>query len=131
MPVFGTTKPQRKTLRVVINDLVDRTNDNTKRLRLLEQRGEILDARDNSTEQTMLQQFKELQEQLKVIEVKVAEKSEMMGVLESRLNEVIKQVKKAAVRADVEGLKEMVELYNPIRSKFVTRSEVEQMLSKR
>lgn len=132
MPVFGEKNPQqRKTLRVVINELVDRANDNTRRLRILEQRAEILDARDSSTEQTMLQQYKELQARISSLEAMLKERGDLVGLLESRLNETVKQVKRSATTTEVQGLKESVELYNPIKSKFITRAEVEQMLARK
>lgn len=126
MPVF--TKKRPGSLRLVINQLVERVNDDAKRLRVLEQRNEAVESRLNSIEQGLAGNYKELMSYIKGLEDKTAGLEDKIRETENRIGEIIRQFKKVATKSDLKGLENMLDIYNPLKSNFVTRGELERVL---
>ena len=128
MPLSGKDKP--KTLHSVINEMIDRVNTNSQRLRLLEQGAESLDMRLNTVEQNMLAQRNELQKSVDELGGRVSNHEKVMTGLENTLKEVITHLKKVATLSRVNELEKMIEIYNPLKSSFITREEADELVRK-
>jgi vacuolar-type H+-ATPase subunit I/STV1 len=120
-----------RSVHSVINEIVDRINDNTKRLRTLEQRSQILASRMNSVEKEMLRLNKNTQKLVSGIETRIKEQDNKVFQNETTVKEIIKQIKKLATGAKISELEELLEIYNPLKSQFVTREEVERMINEK
>jgi len=120
-----------RTVHSVINEIVDRINDNTKRLRTLEQRSQIMASRMNSVEKEMLSLNKNTQKLVSGLETKIKASNDKIFQNESTVKEIIKQVKKLATTSKISELEELLEIYNPIKSQFVTREEVQRMINEK
>lgn len=129
MAVFGDDK--KGTLHTIINELVDRTNNEAQRMRVIEQRIDNLDLRINSVEQNILNITNQMQKLTEDIDTRFKKRDERMAKTDTLINELVKHYKKLATRADVKEVKQLVDIYNPIKSDFVTRQEVERLMSER
>lgn len=127
MPVFKKTP---KTLHAVINKIVERVNTDTQRLRLLEQSLDSLNTQINTLEQNYFQSKKTIQKQLSDIKKSLSMLEDRMTKSERTLKEVIGYIKKLPTQTKVKELEELIELYNPLTSNFVTREEVLSLLKK-
>jgi len=130
MPVFGEQQPKR-SLHTIIRELVERTNTDTMRIRVLEQETDIFKSRVNALEQDMLNQKKQIKNSLSVFESKLAKQEETLRKLESTVKEIIKEMKKLASVAKIKELEHLIEIYNPIKSNFITREEAERLIEKK
>jgi vacuolar-type H+-ATPase subunit I/STV1 len=119
------------TLRTIINELVDRTNTDTQRIRVLEQREEALTFRINAMEQEALNINKAIQKLASSLESELKKRDRGISELQVVIKEMIKQLKRLATSGKVKELEAMLDLYNPLKSSFMTRDEVEQLISKR
>ncbi len=124
--------PETKaTLRTIITELVERTNTDARRLRVLEQRSESLTGQMNSVEETVLKTKKDVMEQLASMSSELERQSDRLERVEKAVEEVVKQMKKTATITDLKELEELVDIYNPLKSTFITREQVEQLLEER
>lgn len=121
-------KRSRITLGSIINQLVDRTNTDTKRLRILEQRSEVFENRVNSVEQNIITQRKDIYADISEVGSRLTKLNERVIKMENVLKEVVKQLKKTATKSDVKSLEQLIEIYNPLKSKFVTIEEVKKIM---
>ncbi len=119
------------TLRTIINELVDRTNTDTQRIRVLEQREEGLSFRINAMEQEALNINKTIQKLTINLDSELKKRDRSISEVQITIKEIIKQVKRLATSGKVKELEAMLDLYNPLKSNFMTREEVEQLISKR
>ncbi len=121
----------KATLRTIITELVERTNTDARRLRVLEQRSESLTGQMNSVEETVLKTKKDVMEQLASMSSELEKQSDRLERVEKAVEEVVKQMKKTATITDLKELEELVEIYNPLKSAFITREQAEQLLEER
>ncbi len=119
------------TLHEIVNELVDRTNSNSQRLRALEERDKVLSSRANAAEQEMLDLNRQIQESVMKIDERAKKVEERAIKTENMLKEVVKQIKKLATTSRISELEQLIEVYNPIKSQFVTREEVERLIEER
>ncbi|MFH1294847.1 MAG: hypothetical protein ABIH90_02810 [Candidatus Aenigmatarchaeota archaeon] len=121
----------KTTLRSVINELVDRANTDTRRLRVLEEKAEDLDTRFSSLKDMLLQEKKH--SAANVTDITAALKSQEIRLvkMEKTLENIVKQFKNVVTTSKIKELETLVEMYNPLTSEFVTRDELEKTLCKR
>lgn len=124
-------KKEKRTARSVLNELVERTNSNTQRLRVLEQRTESSDSRINSIEKDFIELTKNLKAMVKDTESRIAVEDDRVVQIENTVKEIVTHVKRLATSADVRGLQELIDIYNPLKSNFMTRDEVEQLIQEK
>lgn len=116
------------TLRTIINDLVNRTNTDTRRLRVLEGMSDSVVSRINSAEQNILAQKKEFNSALSKIDSRISKLEESIMRIENVNKEMIKQMKKTVTTSKIKELENLIDIYNPIKSNFVTREELGDLL---
>jgi hypothetical protein len=130
MPVFDKKQPKR-TIQSVINELVERTNSSTQRLRVLEQRTESIDAKINSLEKDLLDYFRDLKKMVGDNDKGLVSGDERMLRMEGTIKEIVGQLRKLATSADIRGLQELIDIYNPVKSNFITREEAERIIEEK
>jgi len=64
-------------------------------------------------------------------ESRVTELYEMDAENKRRLRDMINNMKRLAEKSEVAGLKELIEIYSPVKSQFITREEVENLLEEK
>jgi len=118
-------------LYTILKEVISRTNSNAKRLRTLEQRNGVIEDRINSLEKMFNEQSKELQKSLAKMEKIINKEDIRMVRVEGALKEIMKQVKKLATVPKIRELEQLIEIYNPLKSNFTTKEEVQQMIEER
>jgi cob(I)alamin adenosyltransferase len=124
-------KKQSRSINAILNDVIQRVNDDTQRLRILEQSSESLTSRINSVEQGALQGRNEMQKALSDINEGITALNERLSKTENTMKEVITHMKKLVTESQVKELESLIELYNPVKSNFVTREEMEKFVGER
>ncbi len=122
--------PDQEMFRV-INELTSRVNDVTRRLRDLEERYNETVNTTTSLENEILNQKKDISRLEQSIDSRMNDFLSKFGQLENTVNELINQLKRFATKSEVTGIKELLDIYNPLKSKFVTREQVEEMISQK
>jgi vacuolar-type H+-ATPase subunit I/STV1 len=122
---------KHSTLHSIINELVDRTNTDTQRIRVLEQREGSLSARMNSTEGEILNINKSLQKLAGDLETGLKKRDAATSELKSTVKEMLKHLKQLASVSKVKELEAMLDIYNPLKSNFVTKEEVGRLITER
>ena len=128
MPI---AKPQPRTARTVINELIERVNGDTQRLRIVEQSSESLASRMDALEQALLQQRRDVQKVLAEIAEKISALESGAAKSDSTLKEIVSHMKKLVTESQLKELETMIELYNPVKSSFVTKEELEKALKRK
>jgi vacuolar-type H+-ATPase subunit I/STV1 len=131
MPEKPAVKKPKKTVGQILNTLIERVNNNMRRLRILEGDRNITKTRLNSLEEAMLTQRKEINKVLVEIKEEVFKQNDRIFKLENTLKEVISQLKKLATTTKIKELEDLIEIYNPIKSQFVTKEEIERIIEEK
>lgn len=129
MAVFG--KDTGSNLEKIAVELINRVNENIRRLRMLENRVKALDNRINSMEQNTLVQSRNFQKALSERDTKITNLEEGLRKNELTTKEILKQLKFVATKTNIEELKNLIEIYNPLKSKFTTIEQVENMINEK
>ena len=114
-----------------MNELYQMDSENKRRLRDAEQR---LSALDNSVKrvETGLLDLKS-----KVLDLSSTGKADKAAFdakikgLENIINDIINNMKRLAEKSEIVGLKELIDIYNPVKSQFMTRTEVENLIEEK
>jgi archaellum component FlaC len=129
MAVFGKS-PDEKQERIMV-DIINRVNENVQRLRVIEQKIQAIDTMINSVEQNVVAYNKSVQKALFERDTKISSLDERVEKIETTYKEILKQLKLVATKANVDELKEFVSIYDPLKSSFVTREEMERFLEEK
>ncbi|RLI98529.1 MAG: hypothetical protein DRO99_00530 [Candidatus Aenigmatarchaeota archaeon] len=124
-------QPQKRTIKTIIRELVDRTNTDTARIRILEQQADIVKSRMESVEQNVVTQRKQTEKTVSEVSAKTEEINNRVTKLESTIRELIKEIKKLASVSNIKELESLVDMYSPLKSEFLTRDEVERLIEKK
>ncbi|MBM3304153.1 MAG: hypothetical protein FJY76_03575 [Candidatus Aenigmarchaeota archaeon] len=127
MPVITKQQP-RRTVQSVINDLIGRVNTDTRRLRIIEQELNILKSRMAAIEQNAAEQRKAINASVTELGAKVARAEDKVSRMESLIGEVVKGMKRFAPASEIKKLEQLIEIYSPLKSEFITREEAERMI---
>ncbi len=127
MPNIARQQP-RRTVQSVINDLIGRVNTDTRRLRIVEQELNILKSRTAAIEQNAAEQRKAINVSVAELGAKVARAEDKVSRMESLLGEIVKGMKRFAPASEIKKLEQLIEIYSPLKSDFVTREEAERMI---
>jgi predicted nucleic acid-binding Zn-ribbon protein len=114
--------------RAVINELVRRINEDTRRIRALEQRLSRIDNSIGSLQENALTQLNDLKVRLEKISNGLVGVSEKLNLIENEILRINKELIKTATKTEVKQIESFIDLLNPIKSRFVTRDEAERML---
>lgn len=118
-------------MHAIIQELVRRANETTRRTRTIEQRMEASDIKQTSFEESVNERLDSLGKKLKEIESKTEDIGIEIIKLKSSLDKLNKQSEGFARRREVKEIERMFELLNPIRNEFVTRKALEEELRER
>lgn len=120
-----------RTIHTVMNELIERSNSDSQRLRILEQRSEITATRVRSLEQDSLNQIKQIHNAMNKVDNRITRIEERVSKMESNIREIVKRFKSTATKVDVKEIETTLELYNPMKSNFITREEAKNLIVKR
>jgi prephenate dehydratase len=117
MPVFGEQQAKGKPSAVpIVNEIVGRVNDNTKRLRLLEQREKIITERVSSIDDTMMTKLSSVEESMKALQTKIAALEGREETVSNTLKEVVKQMQFLAKKSELKKTEETLKILESMLS---------------
>lgn len=126
-----TKQQPKQTLKTIIRELVDRTNSDTARIRVLEQEMGSIKSRNDSFEQAILNQKKQSEKVIADLTARLEKSNKRSIQIESTIKEIVREIKKLATTAKIKELETLVDIYNPLKSQFITKEEAERMIERR
>ena len=118
------------TVKAVVNKLVERSNTNTRRLRELEQQVNILATRIDSLQESGLEGAEKEGSSLKETQARLDSHEQKLTEISESIKQIVEQLKKAVTEARVQEIEALIDAYNPLKSNFVTKQEVQRMLKR-
>jgi len=115
-------------IRTFTTEILNRVDSNTRRIRSIEQRLNLLESRISSLEEKLIDEIDKLGRGFEQLQLDVKAVSESLKVLRAEMLKLNKNMEKAALKAEVKELATLLDLYNTIKSSFVTKEEVRRML---
>jgi hypothetical protein len=120
-----------KDVQAILNEVVRRGNETVRRLRDIEEKDSLFENRLNTVETTALN----LSDNKKVVDDKFTQKTEDLerSVLriDNELMRISKLLEKMAKKSELKELESLISIYNPIKTNFITREELELILEER
>ena len=124
--VFEKEQPQDTS--IFSSEIVKMVNTNTRRIRAIEQRLSGSERRIGSMEEKIIDEMDELRRGFEQISLDIKALSENLSQIRSEMLKINKNLDRAAKKSEVKELESLLDLYNPIKSKFVTRDEVKRII---
>ena len=112
----------------VTGELVKRVNEDTRRIRLVEQRIDRLEENIRMVENIISEQTNNLKLNLNEISQKITGLSGRLDSIEKEIGKLNKVLEKTVTKIDVKKLETFIDLVNPMTSKFVTKDEMKNAL---
>ena len=109
-------------------EVVKRLNEHGRRLRVLEQRMERVENELTNLEKIVSRGTEELKIKIERVGEKLSNLSISISQKEKEIEKIWKEMEKLASKEELNEIKSYVEVFNPLKSTFVTREELERML---
>ena len=123
--------PARLTIREILTELVERTNSNMRRLRILEEKADVTTSRITTLEEALMEQTKQVKNMVEILEKSIIDESERIIKIEGTIKDIVDRLKKSVSMTKIKELEALLEIYSPLKSQFMTKEEVERMLDER
>jgi chromosome segregation ATPase len=117
-------------LKATLSEMVKRINENTARIRRLEGRVEKVDTMIGSLRETFLSYADELKVGLERIDDKLSSVAKRLDTIEEEIARITGRMGRMATKAELGKLERFIDLFSPLKTKFVTREELERVLRK-
>ena len=124
--VFEKKHPVR--FEAFTSEIVRSVNDNTRRIRILEQGLEGVRSRISALEEKVIDEVENIKKWLDQLSVDVKDVSKKLTEIHSEILKINKELDKTARKTELKEIESLLELYNPIKSQFVTADQVRRML---
>jgi len=125
--VFNTKKEIiimiEEKFQLILQELVRRTNEESRRLRVLEQRVQALEERMSSFEDANLNRTKKLNEKIKMIDSQINNLNDDMLKIKTNLEKINRQMVDVARRKDLMEIERMFELLTPVKNNFYVETQ--------
>ena len=120
-----------KDIQAVLNEIVRRANETVRRLRDLEESDSLIESRLNTAETGILNLANEKRETNEAVSARLDDIEKKIIQIENELVRMAKNIDKMAKKSEVKELENLISIYNPIKTKFITREEAELMIEER
>lgn len=120
--------PDPTNVNVIMQELVRRSNEDSRRLRGLEQRLDAIENRINNFENSILEKNKRANSKFAEIDLSIKTLTEEIMKLSNSMEKINKQVNKFARKQDLKEIERMLDLISPLKQEFVTKDQLEEEL---
>ena len=120
--------PDPTNYNVIMQELVRRSNEDTRRLRALEQRLDAIENRINTFESITLEKNKKANTKFAELDLSLKGLGDEIAKLIGSIDKINKQVNKFARKQDLKEIERMLDLISPIRQEYVTKDQLEEEL---
>ncbi|MEM5799542.1 MAG: hypothetical protein QXZ43_02670 [Candidatus Aenigmatarchaeota archaeon] len=115
----------------VDTETVKRINDNTRRIRIIEQRLDIIDSRIKGIEERVIDEMNTLKVTFDKLSEDVKALSTEIKTMRGNMLKFEQNLEKTAKKSELKEIESLLDLYNPIKSRFVTRDELDRILERK
>jgi uncharacterized protein (DUF342 family) len=120
-----------RDVQAVLTELVRRENESSRRLRALEERSSLTEMRASTLQDSMLKMIEERKTFNEKINERLTNIENSILRIDNELMKINKNLEKMAKRTELKELENMLSFFNPIKTNFVTREEVERMIEEK
>ena len=120
--------PDPTNVNVIMQELVRRSNEDSRRLRGLEQRLDAIENRINNFENSSLDRNKKVNLKFAEMDLSIKTLTEELMKVNGGLEKINKQVNKFARKQDLKEIEPMLCLISPLKQEFVTKGQLEEEL---
>lgn len=124
-------KETHRDMAAINVELVRRIDTNTRRIRTIEQRLDIVERRMGAIEEKIIDEIDRLRRGFEQISMDTKKISKNLIEIRKEMLNMNKDLDKAAKKSEVKELESLLEIYNPIKSSFVTREEVKNLIDEK
>ncbi len=114
---------------LVANELIRRTNDDVRRIRTVEERLRLVENRLESQEGALVRIETLLKRGFDEAKLQFKRLNDSVTMLESDTSKLREGFEKTPKRAELEELRSFINMLSPLSSQFITRKEVERIIS--
>ncbi|MEM2146529.1 MAG: hypothetical protein QW279_14300 [Candidatus Jordarchaeaceae archaeon] len=118
-------------IKIVTTEILRRVNEESRRVRILEQRMDRIYDSVNTLEENIISQLDDLKIGIERLSDKILKISERLNIIENEIDKVNKGLGKAATKSELKQLEAFINVVNPITSKFLTKEQLERILEER
>jgi seryl-tRNA synthetase len=120
-----------KNIQTILEEIIKRVNEHSRRLRLIEERNRALEMRIGTAEETILRNNENMRDEIAKINVRLREIEERLMRIENDIQKILKDLAKTARKTELRELEHLINLFNPLKSTFITREEVERLIKEK
>jgi len=120
--VFEKSNPEG--MQTIGIEMSNRINTDTRRIRTLEQRMNAAESRIGTLQEKVIDEIDRLRKSFDQISVDLKAVSDNISEVHSEILKINKNLDKTAKKAELKELESLLDLYNPIKSRFTTKDEV-------
>jgi seryl-tRNA synthetase len=113
-------------LRLILQELVRRSNDDNRRIRSLEQQIEAMENKVKNIEDSFLKEKKHVADKLINNEASIRNINEDIMRLNTSTERLSKKLDKTASKRELEEVEKMFDLLSPLKQEFVTKDSLEE-----
>ncbi len=117
-------------LDVVMQELVKRANEDSRRLRVLEQRMDMNESKLSNLETTTNKRNDDVKKKLVELQKDIVSIKDHIEKLDSIIEKIEDKLSKTARKTDIKEFEKMIELFDPITNNYVPRKEFEELKDK-
>lgn len=120
-----------RDVEAVLTELVRRANETTRRLRALEERDSNIEIRLGTVQDFVLKITEERKVTNETINERLTNIENDIIRINNELLRINKNIEKMAKRTELKELENIMSIYNPMKTNFVTKGEVERMMEEK
>jgi len=120
--------PTPKDLQTMLDEIVRRLNEHGRRVRVLEERNRAIESKLGSAEDMILRNAENARLKTEEVLTALREMDARVMKIENDVSKIARDMGKTVKKNEVLELENILSLYNPMRSSFVTKDDVERMM---
>jgi hypothetical protein len=120
-----------KDVQAVLNEVVRRGNETVRRLRDLEEKDSLTENRLNTVETTLLNLSEEKRVSNDKFSLNVEDIQKNLVKIDNELMRINKLLEKMAKKSEIKELENLISIYNPIKTNFITKEDAELIIEER
>ncbi len=123
--------PTPKDLQTMLDEIVRRLNEHGRRVRVLEERNRAIESKLGSAEDIILRNAENARLKAEENSNALKEMDARIMKVENDISKIVRDMGRTAKKNEMLELENILSLYNPLKSSFVTKEDVERMMKEK
>lgn len=120
--------PEKVDINIVISEIVKRLNEINIRIIGIEDKLARSESETKESREKLKDEIKKIEDQIKKIEETLKVFGEAINLIGEKASSLEKEIKNFAYKHEVEELKSYIDIWNPLKTSFVTKEEVKKII---